>query len=103
MTCGRNKATSMVKELGKQSQDLLSERMKISPFTLSTDGSNDVSAKQFPMVVRCFNPVKGMVDSELLSIPVCNGSATGKYLWPVYVPGLYRCAYKPVFRHDIIF
>ena len=75
---GRSKTTSIIKELGNQAQSELASRMKSGPFTLSTDGSNDDKAKQFPMVVRTIDPNDGRVTSELLSVPVCTGSATGK-------------------------
>ena len=55
----------------------LADRMRSGPFTISTDGSNDHTSKQFPMVVRTVDAVTKMVNSELLSIPICNGSATG--------------------------
>lgn len=68
----------MIKELASQTQSTIMERMRCYPFSLSTDGSNDIQAKQFPMVVRTINPTQRTVDSELLSIPICSESATGK-------------------------
>ena len=47
-------------------------------FTVSTDGSNDAQDKQYPLVVRTVDPSSGLVNSELLSVPLCNNVATGK-------------------------
>ena len=64
--------------MAEETKDSLKSRMKRFPFTISTDGSNDAGCKQYPLVIRCINEVSGLVSSELLSIPVCDGSATGK-------------------------
>eukprot|EP00745_Piridium_sociabile_P015859 TRINITY_DN23683_c0_g2_i1.p1 TRINITY_DN23683_c0_g2~~TRINITY_DN23683_c0_g2_i1.p1 ORF type:complete len:488 (+),score=133.55 TRINITY_DN23683_c0_g2_i1:473-1936(+) len=55
--------------------------MKTGPFTVSTDGSNDADSKQFPLVIRTVNTVTGLVMSELLGVPVLNGSATGENIF----------------------
>ena len=78
MKCGRNKATEVVKVMAKETSSSITSRMKRLPFTISTDGSNDAGSKQYPLVIRCVNEVTGLVSSELLSVPVCDGSATGK-------------------------
>jgi len=78
MACGRNKSTVLIKELALKIADNLSTRMRNGPFTLSTDGSNDERSKQYPVVVRTFDKKSGSVNSELLSVPICEGSATGK-------------------------
>lgn len=77
MACGRNKSTVMVKELAHMISGTLAQRMKDGPFTLSTDGSNDERSKQYPVVVRTVDTKSGSVNSELLSVPICEGSATG--------------------------
>ena len=59
---------------------MLVQRMKNGPFSLSTDGSNDQNAKQFPLVVRSLSE-DGKVTSELLSVPVVTGSATGEVIF----------------------
>lgn len=78
MKCGRNKATAMIAEMATIQQKSLEERMKSGPFTISTDGSNDNISKQYPMVVRTIDPNSGLVNSELLSVPICTESATGE-------------------------
>lgn len=77
MQCGRSKTTVIVKHLAATAKLTLSDRMRTGPF-ISTDGSNDVDAKKFPIVVRTFNEEPGQVCSELLAMPVCQGSASGK-------------------------
>ena len=77
--CGRSKGTAIVKEIAAKSTMSLALRMKSSPFTISTDGSNDLgSCKLFPIVVRTVNPDLQLVTSDLLSVPVCEGPATGE-------------------------
>ena len=80
MQCGRNKATAVIKEVAATCREGLIRRMKLQPFTLSTDGSNDTASKQFPIVVRTYNPDCKLVTSELLNLAVCDGPATGKDL-----------------------
>lgn len=77
MKCGRNKATAIICDLADITKTTLAERMRTGPFTVSTDGSNDDMSKQFPLVVRTLDPSTLTVNSELLSIPVCNEAATG--------------------------
>ena len=77
MKCGRNKATALLKELAHMTRGELADRMRSGPFTISTDGSNDETSKQFPLVIRTVDSKTKAVNSELLSIPICNDSATG--------------------------
>ncbi|KAH3878085.1 hypothetical protein DPMN_001967 [Dreissena polymorpha] len=37
--------------------------MRTGPFTVSTDGSNDETSNQFPLVVRTMEPISMTVDS----------------------------------------
>ncbi|XP_021346237.1 uncharacterized protein LOC110445779 [Mizuhopecten yessoensis] len=81
MKCARNKTTVLIKEIATLQQGSLAERMKMRPFTISTDGSNDEKSKQYPIVVRTLDTKTGTVNSELLSIPICKGSATGEAIF----------------------
>lgn len=81
MKCARNKATAIVLDLARMTQKSLSERLKSAPFSISTDGSNDATSKQYPLVVRTKNTETGLVNSELLSIPVCSEAATGQNIF----------------------
>ena len=75
MKCGRNKSTAVIKAIAQDTKHSLRARMKRGPFTISTDGSNDSDSKLYPIVIRCVSD-SGLVCSELLSIPVCDGPAT---------------------------
>ena len=75
--CGRSKTTAIINKLARDTKDILIKQMKTGPFSLSTDGSNDDKSKQFPLVVRTIGE-DGKVTSQLLSIPVVHGSATGE-------------------------
>eukprot|EP00745_Piridium_sociabile_P042107 TRINITY_DN8429_c0_g1_i5.p1 TRINITY_DN8429_c0_g1~~TRINITY_DN8429_c0_g1_i5.p1 ORF type:complete len:377 (-),score=57.46 TRINITY_DN8429_c0_g1_i5:308-1438(-) len=79
--CGRSKATAVIKEMAAQTSNDLQKRMKAGPYTVSTDGSNDTDSKQFPLVIRSINADTGLVTSELLSVPNCQGSATGQNIF----------------------
>ena len=68
---------AILHDLARLTQKNLADRMRSGPFTISTDGSNDDTSKQFPLVVRTIDPESKAVNSELLSIPICNESATG--------------------------
>ena len=77
--CSRSKSTAIVKEMAATTTLQLAERMQKMPFTISTDGSNDRgSEKLFPLVVRTVCPDSNEVRSDALSVPVLEGSATGK-------------------------
>ena len=78
--CGRNKTTCLVKELTKNQQATLVEKMKPRPFSPSTDSSNDKKSKQFLLMVWCGNN-DGKIMSELFSVPVCEASATGENIF----------------------
>ena len=84
LKCGRSKATAIIKEMAAQVSSDLRKRMQAGPYTLSTDGSNDSEAKQFPSVIRTVNSDNGLVTSEVLSVPVCEGSATGECCFSIY-------------------
>jgi len=72
---------AMVLDLARMTQKSLSERLKSAPFSISTDGSNDATSKQYPLVVRTKNTETGLVNSELLSIPVCSEAAMGQNIF----------------------
>lgn len=76
MKCGRNKSTAIIKDLASETSGNLAKRMKIGAFTMSTEGSNNIDSKQYSLVVRAADPDITM-NSELLSIPIRQDSATG--------------------------
>ena len=81
MRCCLKKTTALVKELARGQQHSLADRMRTAAFTLSTDGSNDDKSKQFPLVIRSVDVNTGLVTSQLLSIPICERSATGEHIF----------------------
>ena len=70
------------KNIGQDLKSNLIDRMKSGPVSISTDGSNDEKSKQFPLVVRTVGQ-DGLVNSELLAVPVVKGSATGENIFHV--------------------
>lgn len=81
-SCARSKGTAIVKEMGAMTTMSLAERMKLQPFTLSTDGSNDKGGvKLFPLIVRTIDPDTMEVRSDALSVPSIEGSATGECIF----------------------
>lgn len=74
--CCRNKATAIIKEMSAKIVNDLAKRMQLQPYSISTDGSNDADKKYFPLVVT-IEGGDGLVNPELLALPVCQGSATG--------------------------
>ena len=78
LQCGRSKGTAILKEISAKTTVSIAKRLKTQPFTVSTDGSNDVGTnKLFPLVVRTYDSDL-TVRSEVLALPKCDGSATGK-------------------------
>lgn len=78
--CGRSKTTSLIKEIGDIGKETLVDRLKSGPFSVSTDGSNDMEKlKLFPLVVRTVS--ESGVHSELLSLAVSEGSSTGRKIF----------------------
>ena len=47
----------------------------------STDDSNDAKSKQYQLVVRTKDTETSLVNSEVLAIPACTESATGKNIF----------------------
>ncbi|GFO30261.1 conserved oligomeric Golgi complex subunit 2 [Plakobranchus ocellatus] len=80
LKCARSKASALAKEMSVAAKESLVARMKTGPFTISTDGSNDMEkGKLFPLVVRTVSD-EG-VKSEVLSVLELHDSATGKRIF----------------------
>lgn len=78
--CGRSKTTVLIKEMSEMTKETLVSRMKSGPFSLSTDGSNDMDKlKLFPLVVRTVS--ESGVHSELFSLATSEGSSTGEKIF----------------------
>ena len=84
LACGlqhqHSKATAMLQELAEDSKTTLAQQMKDRPFTVSMDGSNDTESKLFPIVVQTVNRTSA-VKSDILSVPQCEGPATGRNIF----------------------
>ncbi|GFO03018.1 hypothetical protein PoB_002952300 [Plakobranchus ocellatus] len=76
--CGRTQTTAVPGELSADQQKTLFGGLQKGPFSTSTDGSNDTAGdKQFSLLVRSVG--KNLtLQSELLAVPTCKGSATGE-------------------------
>eukprot|EP00745_Piridium_sociabile_P033690 TRINITY_DN57899_c0_g1_i1.p1 TRINITY_DN57899_c0_g1~~TRINITY_DN57899_c0_g1_i1.p1 ORF type:complete len:405 (+),score=95.04 TRINITY_DN57899_c0_g1_i1:479-1693(+) len=78
---GRTKTTEIVKACGKEISTQLAEDMRNGPFVLGTDGSQEGAEKYFPIVVTVERGFKH--HTELLSIPTCDGPATGEAIFTI--------------------
>ena len=81
---GRTKTSHIMETLAADRQDPLIAHMRTSPFSLSTDGSNDRhgSDKPFPIVITCALD-NGDVKNHLLSLPTLKEDATGQNIFKV--------------------
>ena len=80
LQCQHSKATAMLQELAADSKTTLAQQMKGRTFTVSTDGSHDAEGKLFPIVVWTVNETSA-VKSDILSVPQCEGPATGRSIF----------------------
>lgn len=63
---GRSKSTSILHQIaGLRINDLIS-LLKTTPYSISTDGSNDAEMKQYPVVVTYFNKSLGEIANDVL-------------------------------------
>lgn len=76
--CARTKTTAIVKEMASTAIDSLKKQMRIRPFSVACDGSNDSDHKLYPIVITYFNPAENLVENNLLSLPTLIGSGTGE-------------------------
>ena len=67
----------MIKEMAAITMNNLAQRMQERLYSIATNGSNEKDKKQFPLVITTLGD-NGLVSAELLALPVCTESATGK-------------------------
>ena len=79
--CARSKGTAIVKEISAKATLSLGERISLQPFTFSTDGSNDAGCHKLYPLIKSVNPDILEVSSEILLIPICEGSSTGENIF----------------------
>lgn len=89
--CGRTKTSAITHHLADNVKARLLRRMKDHAFTISTDGSNDAHSKLYPIVVRSFDEEAGEVRSDVLSVPDCKDSATGRNIFELLNQELTPC------------
>ncbi|KAL8598431.1 hypothetical protein ACOMHN_032708 [Nucella lapillus] len=78
--CARTKTTSLLQTCSSTHQYALAEQMKIGPFIIGTDGSQEGTEKFYPIVLRTLTPA-GTITTELLANPTCDESATGENIF----------------------
>lgn len=67
--CARTKTGAVVRSLAKSTDETLTEILKSQPFSLATDGSNDVGdTKLYPLVVSYFDVGIGHITTVILTI-----------------------------------
>ena len=83
--CARTKTTALNNMLADENTKNLVEKLKLQPFSLSTDGSNDKGATTlYPIVVRYYDESQCKEVTEVLDIVDCGGSSTGEWLILLY-------------------
>lgn len=81
-SCGRTKTSYLVEALGKQSKQSILDVIRVSPFSMATDGSTDYEdVKLYPICVRYCDPNSGKVNSVILSLKECNKPSTGENIF----------------------
>lgn len=81
-SAGRTKTTAMISLMAAETSKLLSSCLKDSPFSLSTDGSNDGGSETlFPIVIRYFDESIGEVLSTVLCIASNTNTSTGSNIF----------------------
>lgn len=86
--CARTKTTAIINEFSLKEESLITESLNIHPFSVATDGSNDVDSKLYPVVVTCYDPRVKMIKSSLVSVPSLIGDATGVNIGNLVVKAL---------------
>lgn len=81
--CARTKTSALVQHMSDQTKEEIACVLRISSFSLSTDGSTDNNAvKLYPVVVSFFNEKLGKVCTLLLSLLECTDN-TGQGIFSV--------------------
>ena len=75
---GRTKTTAIMNEMAKDVGQTMVSALEKKAFTLSTDGSNDVDMKLYPIVLTYVDEDLSKVVNCLLSVPNLEGKSTGE-------------------------
>jgi len=76
----RTKTGAIIGEMSTIVKSEIFSSLRVMPFSISTDGSNDLT-KIYPFVTRYFDNSRGMSLPKVLAIPNCSGNCTGKYIF----------------------
>ena len=76
----RTKTGAIIGEMSTIVKSEISSSLRVMPFSISTDGSNDLT-KIYPIVTRYFDNSRGMILLKVLAIPNCSGGCTGKNIF----------------------
>lgn len=67
--CARTKTGSLIRSLAISTDEKITETMKSQPFSLATDGSNDINdTKLYPIVVSFFDTEIGEIVTTILTV-----------------------------------
>lgn len=80
-SCGRSKTTALVHEMAAIKTENLTQGVMKGPYSLATDGSNDATFKQYPLILTHYNSEEKKVTSNLLSISTFEGNSTGENIF----------------------
>uniref|UniRef100_A0A8C1QXY7 DUF4371 domain-containing protein n=1 Tax=Cyprinus carpio TaxID=7962 RepID=A0A8C1QXY7_CYPCA len=79
--CARTKTAAILNTLSSNDEQVISDLMCRSPFSIATDGSTDMDdVKLYPLVVRVYDPSVGKIVVVLLKIVECRES-TGEGIY----------------------
>lgn len=80
-SCARTKTAAILNTLSSNDEQVISDLMCHSPFSIATDGSTDMDdVKLYPLVVRVYDPSVGKIVVVLLKIVECRES-TGEGIY----------------------
>ena len=76
-SCARMKTTAIVKKMANHSKTDIINLLKLTPFAIATDGSNNEEAKFYSIVATFFNSVTSEIENNLLCMSVLGSDSTG--------------------------
>ena len=76
----RTKTGAIINEMSTIVQSEISSSLSSLPFSISTDGSNDLT-KIYPVVIRYYDSSRELILPKVLAIPNCSGDCTGKNIF----------------------
>ena len=81
-SCARTKTGHIADTLAESDSQRVASMMQKQPFSIGTDGSNDIgSVKLYPVCVRYFDPDFGKVFCVMLSLKECAVASTGQNIF----------------------